>query len=329
MIREFPDEYRKIDCCLLFNFFRSSSPRIEQLTKMGLTTLTRSTTEWDEALEDEDSGYGEMLQTSEDISSSSFSSIRLANSSSPRMDLDMKNILLSTSSEMGDIEIAVEEAETEEIVRPKRSVVIEKKVDLRSFFSTVSPTKKRRARSSDGEDNVEGSNRRKKEKLRMTVKKELIDTFNSSSPEASTSTLPLSLSISNDSKPLTKSLTKSKSKSQPKKLEQLFLDPFETSGHSTLFCSTCSMSYARTPDDMELHTKHHKRIVGGCDWLSLDKDNTPGGGRVIQDGIEWGGNRGGKIVMIDASVDGLAGKRVSINLDSRGNIVLIQICSID
>lgn len=302
-------------CCLLFHFLRSSSPRLEQLTKMESRTVHRSTTELDEALEDEDSGYGEMLQTSEEISSTSSSSIRLANSSSPRMDLDMKNILLSTSSEIGDmeLELGVEEAEKEEVVRPKRNVVIEKKVDLRSFFTAVSPTKKRRARSSDGEDNVERSNRRKKEKLRITVKKELIDTFTSSSPEASTSTLPLSPSISRDSKPLK---SKSKSKSQPKKFEQLFLDPFETSGHSTLFCSICSMSYARTPDDMELHTKHHKRIVGGCDWLNLDKDNTPAGGRVIQDGIEWGVNRGGKIIMIDANTEGLAGKRVCIDLHS-------------
>ena len=100
-----------------------------------------------------------------------------------------------------------------------------------------------------------------------------------------------------------------KSTSAKPKLEQLFLDPYETAGHSTLSCAVCSLSYSRTPEDMELHTKHHKRVVGGCDWVA--NDQAVKGVTILDEGLEWGENEGGRVVMVDANAEGAVGRRVS------------------
>lgn len=95
------------------------------------------------------------------------------------------------------------------------------------------------------------------------------------------------------SSPVRRSSTPSK-KTKPPKLEQLFLDPFSKSV-ATLSCAVCNMSYARTPDDMLLHDKHHKRVVAGCDWVSNADDTI-----VIEDDIEFQSGQYGRLIMIDA-----------------------------
>lgn len=92
------------------------------------------------------------------------------------------------------------------------------------------------------------------------------------------------------------------------KLEQLFLDPYETSGHSTLSCAICNMSYARTPEDIALHDKHHKRVVGGCDWTATDGPAVT----VLEDSLDWGASRGGKVLMVDATATGALGRKVRL-----------------
>ncbi|SCZ98339.1 BZ3500_MvSof-1268-A1-R1_Chr7-1g09101 [Microbotryum saponariae] len=78
------------------------------------------------------------------------------------------------------------------------------------------------------------------------------------SPEAAPSSL----------KALSSNASSSSSNKPKTELEQLYLDPFTTAGHSTLSCAECGLSYARTPDDMALHEKHHKKVVGGVDWVA-------------------------------------------------------------
>lgn len=50
---------------------------------------------------------------------------------------------------------------------------------------------------------------------------------------------------------------------------------------------------------MAFHAKHHKKVVNGCEWLSLD-DVT--GVTVVDAAAEWGKQRGGKILMVDYPV---------------------------
>ncbi|KAK4700437.1 N-acetyltransferase, partial [Phenoliferia sp. Uapishka_3] len=107
------------------------------------------------------------------------------------------------------------------------------------------------------------------------------------------------------SKRLAQSSTTSAKDAKPK-LEQLFLDPYETAGHSTLSCAVCNLSYARTPEDLALHEKHHKRVVGGCDWLAVDgKDVT-----ILEDSVDWGTHGGGKVLMVDATTTGALGRKI-------------------
>jgi hypothetical protein len=59
---------------------------------------------------------------------------------------------------------------------------------------------------------------------------------------------------------------------------------------------------------MNLHAKHHKKVVGGCDWVAVDGTK---GVTVVDEAIEWGENDGGKILMVDANVEGALGRKVS------------------
>lgn len=163
--------------------------------------------------------------------------------------------------------------------------------DLRSFFGKVSPRKRALAESDE-----EGT-----QKSVARVGRRKVSSGSTSSA---------------DSKP--KLATK-----PAKKMEQLFLDPFDTMGHATLSCAVCAMSYARTPEDMELHTKHHKKVVGGCDWVLGDAK----GVTVLDEGVDWNENQGGKIVMVDAGAGGLVGKRVRLFARSRGSQVADPLCA--
>lgn len=107
---------------------------------------------------------------------------------------------------------------------------------------------------------------------------------------------------------------------KPSKLEQLYLDPFETTGHATLSCTTCSLSYARTPEDMNFHARHHKKVVGGCEWIASDVGVQ--GVTVVDEGVEWGSKTGGKVVMVEAGVEGVVGRKVSPRLPCCGMVAL-------
>jgi hypothetical protein len=104
----------------------------------------------------------------------------------------------------------------------------------------------------------------------------------------------------------------------PQELSQLYLDPFTCSSNSTLHCSICSLSYSRTPQDLNFHTKHHKKIVSGIDWTNSGGITTIKGVTLLQDEIEIKGKgKGkddleGKVLMCDWSiVENPIKKRVS------------------
>ncbi|BGP23776.1 N-acetyltransferase [Rhodotorula toruloides] len=140
------------------------------------------------------------------------------------------------------------------------------KGDLRSFFKRTSPRKRQRLFSpTDGSDSA-GS-------------------FTSSSSTSSSRTAFTSIS----------STSSSSSSGKPAKYEQLYLDPFHTAGHATLSCTTCALSYARTPEDIAFHAKHHKKVVSGCDWIASDDAN---GCTVVEEAVDWGAKHGGKVVML-------------------------------
>ncbi|KAI5479818.1 N-acetyltransferase [Pseudohyphozyma bogoriensis] len=104
----------------------------------------------------------------------------------------------------------------------------------------------------------------------------------------------------------TSSNASSSFKSTSKPLEQLYLDPFETAGHSTISCAVCALSYSRTPDDMALHTKHHNKVVGGCDWISGDGKGVV----VVEEDLDWGEKTGGRVLMTPAVAEGALGRRI-------------------
>ncbi|GAA5980020.1 hypothetical protein JCM5350_005998 [Sporobolomyces pararoseus] len=149
--------------------------------------------------------------------------------------------------------------------------------DLRNFFTrttTTSMNKKRRLSTSDDES----------------------DPITTTIPELSGCT-SMSRQASSDS---TSSFSLKRSKQQQpreKRLSQLYLDPFQTPGRSTLSCSVCSLSYSRTPEDINFHTKHHKKIVSGIDFTVQEGAK---GVTVLKDAVEWGkGGEEGKVLMID------------------------------
>lgn len=170
--------------------------------------------------------------------------------------------------------------------KPSSSSAPAAKSDLRSFFSRASPRKKRRLSSPSDNDDLAPP---------MSRSSTSSSSASTSSAFSSTTTVSTSSSFS---------LSKSKSKSA--KLEQLYLDPFETAGHSTLSCSVCCLSYARTPDDQAFHAKHHKKVVSGCDWNASDEAK---GVTVLDEAVEWGEKEGGKVLMVDYPVTDAATKR--------------------
>ncbi|GAA6005061.1 hypothetical protein JCM10207_008498 [Rhodosporidiobolus poonsookiae] len=165
------------------------------------------------------------------------------------------------------------------------------KGDLRSFFSRASPRKRRRLSSPAGEDEASTSMNRSSSAASSSAG----SASSSSSTCSSTTTLSSASSAASSSK-----------SSKPAKLEQLYLDPYETAGHSTLSCTVCSLSYTRNPEDMAFHAKHHKKVVSGCDWTANDDGR---GVTVLDDAAEWAGKEGGRVLMVDYPVADAATKR--------------------
>ncbi|GAA5956675.1 hypothetical protein JCM3765_005699 [Sporobolomyces pararoseus] len=151
--------------------------------------------------------------------------------------------------------------------------------DLRNFFTRTTTANKKRRLSSPGDES---------DKVITTI----TTSSSSSSMSRQTSTTSSNSSISSSS------LSSKRSKQQqPEKLSQLYLDPFQTPGRSTLSCSICSLSYSRTPEDINFHSKHHKKIVSGIDFAVQEGAK---GVTVLDDAVEWGkGGEEGKILMID------------------------------
>lgn len=183
---------------------------------------------------------------------------------------------------------------------------------LRSFFGVVSP-KKRAMHDSDSDGEV--STRRSPRVARRKISTESTESNLSSSSSRSTLSSSTSASSSaSTSRSTTVDVKPRVGTTGKAKLEQLYLDPFETPGHATLSCATCAMSYARTPEDMALHDRHHKKVIAGCDWIAADGK----GVTVIDEAVQWGGKSGGKILMVDATAGGLLGKKVSPTILSVG-----------
>lgn len=158
------------------------------------------------------------------------------------------------------------------------------KGDLRSFFQRTSPRKRRRLSPPPVDDEHDAS---------ASMARSTSTGSSSSAASVSSGRSALSSLTSRSSS----SSTSSTSIAKPVKLEQLYLDPFHTAGHATLSCATCSLSYARTPEDLAYHDRHHKKVVGGCDWTTSDDLK---GVTVLEDAVEWSkGKRGAKVVMVD------------------------------
>lgn len=165
--------------------------------------------------------------------------------------------------------------------------------DLRSFFTKMSPPRKK-ARMDPEQENVPPRASASGIKPKTTL-------FGN---EKASTRPPVSSTSS-----FVPALTKSRPKPKPAKLEQLYLDPFSTPGHSTVSCAVCALSYSRTTEDMAFHDKHHKKVVGGCDWIG--SDSATKGVVVLDDNVEWAkGKEGGRILMVDALAEGAIGRRV-------------------
>lgn len=166
------------------------------------------------------------------------------------------------------------------------------KSDLRSFFTRVTVAKRKRAVSDSDDENSIAEDRRTAPSL-LTGRSGKTGVSNVTASDG-------------------KAMRKVTSKPQ---MEQLYLDPFSSTGHATLSCNVCGMSYARTPDDMALHSKHHKKVTGGCEWVSPSTEDTCKSIVVIEDNIDWDGtgNGGGRVLMVDAKAEGVVGRRVSKN----------------
>ncbi|GAA5952489.1 hypothetical protein JCM21900_005326 [Sporobolomyces salmonicolor] len=198
------------------------------------------------------------------------------------------------SQEKGE-EHGLEEMEQENpcrVLRERKSPTKAKALagDLRSFFTRASPRKKRRlSLSSDEEGDVKGP----PNKVASIPRRSSPSSSSRSSVAPSSSA---STSTGSTSSPAISSSSRSTSTKGKNKLEQLYLDPFETAGHATLSCAVCALSYARTPDDMSFHAKHHKKVVSGCEWAVSDE---PRGVTVVDEAVEWDGKEGGKVLMVD------------------------------
>lgn len=169
------------------------------------------------------------------------------------------------------------------------------KGDLRSFFTRTSPPR---------------SKRRKLSPQRGVTNDEVAE------DDDSTCSSAMSRQSSSNSTSTTASTVSSSSGSsrKPVKLAQLFLDPFDTPGRSTLSCPTCALSYARTPEDINFHARHHKKVVSGVDWSASHVGDRSAGVTVLQEEIEWDGKERGKILMIDWSLaENGVKRRVSLN----------------
>ncbi|KAM0788826.1 hypothetical protein ACM66B_002912 [Microbotryomycetes sp. NB124-2] len=189
--------------------------------------------------------------------------------------------------------------------RPTSLAAQGNKSDLRSFFQPVSPPRRKRARTASPPP------------LTFSVNDENVDpgqgsTLTAPSRPDPSSSRPFSLfgNISADN-----SLgSKSKRPKAPKKMEQMYLDPFETGGHSTLSCNVCSLSYSRTPEDMSFHDKHHKRVVGGCEWISAEVERKLVGEakvQVVEQDVDCGNGLKGRISIVDAKPGGTLERRVN------------------
>ncbi|GAA5911437.1 hypothetical protein JCM5296_004734 [Sporobolomyces johnsonii] len=188
----------------------------------------------------------------------------------------------------------VEHEHPRRVLRERKSPAKAKALagDLRSFFARASPRKKRRlSLASDEEGDIQTPPNKvaatsRRSSPSSSSRTSVAPSFSASISTCSTSTTAISSSSSSRS-------TSTKGKT---KLEQLYLDPFETAGHATLSCAVCALSYARTPDDMSFHAKHHKKVVSGCDWAVSDEAK---GVTVVDEAVEWDGKEGGKVLMVD------------------------------
>ncbi|GAA5889809.1 hypothetical protein JCM8208_001137 [Rhodotorula glutinis] len=160
------------------------------------------------------------------------------------------------------------------------------KGDLRSFFQRTSPRKRARVSPSVVDDD---------ERSEAMARTASSASSASSGSASSTSTRTSRSSLASSCSASTSSSSAATNK-RPK-LEQLYLDPFRTSGHLTLSCATCALSYARTPEDQAFHARHHKKVVAGCDWVASDEGAR--GVSVLEDAADWGERTGGRVLMVD------------------------------
>ncbi|KAL8290284.1 hypothetical protein RQP46_003223 [Phenoliferia psychrophenolica] len=250
-------------------------------TSQGLPRIRSSVgaANWAELLEEEDSS------TAADSSTDSSFSATSPDSPPTSPDTSLTKSTDAESVEEDVTEMPSSSGSSSRILRKRAAPAPGKATNLLSFFKPASPHKRASFASSDSEGSdseseLPASQRQRKRKQRQ---------------EATRPTKRLALT------------GQTKDPAARPKLEQLFLDPYETAGHSHLSCAVCNLSYARTPEDLALHDKHHKRVVGGCDWpASIDSKAIT----VLEDSVDWGTSTGGKILMVDAVAQGILGRKV-------------------
>ncbi|OXG46127.1 hypothetical protein J010_05855 [Cryptococcus neoformans] len=68
-------------------------------------------------------------------------------------------------------------------------------------------------------------------------------------------------------------------------------------------CPTCGMSFVRGGPDEGVHVTHHTRVLRGILWEGMKKGEGEGW-KVVQEDVEFGGKRRGRIIVVDGSFGG-------------------------
>lgn len=68
-------------------------------------------------------------------------------------------------------------------------------------------------------------------------------------------------------------------------------------------CPTCGMSFVRGGPDEGVHVTHHARVLRGILWEGMKKREGEGW-KVVQEDVEFGGKRRGRIIALDGSFGG-------------------------
>lgn len=88
-------------------------------------------------------------------------------------------------------------------------------------------------------------------------------------------------------------------------------------------CPTCGMSFVRGGPDEGVHVTHHTRVLRGILWEGMKKGEGEGW-KVVQEDVEFGGKRRGRIIVVDGSFGGSKASRFNVT----NCVYLTKFCSL-